>query len=157
MSEVSLIAVATRPEGADFWLFVHILGGMASVGALTLSAVALAGAWRSGSAPLTRLGFRALLWGAIPAYLVLRVASQILLDKEGLEDADLAWIDIGFMVTDPGSLILIAATVLGGLAARRADEPGDNPMITARIATVLVGLLLVLYLVAVWAMTTKPV
>ena len=60
------------------------------------------------------------------------------------------------MVTDPGLLILIAATVLGGLAARRAGEPGGGPAIGARIATGLVALLLVAYLVAVWAMTTKP-
>jgi hypothetical protein len=154
---MAILAQAARPDSADFWLFLHILGGMASVGALTLSFASLAGAWRSGSAPLTRLGFRALLWGAIPAYLVLRVSSQVLLDKEGLEDAELAWIDIGFMVTDPGVLILIAATVLGGLAARRAREPGGSPAVGARIATALVALLLVAYLVAVWAMTTKPV
>jgi hypothetical protein len=154
---MALLAQAARPDSADFWLFIHILGGMASVGALTLSFVSLAGAWRSGSAALTRLGFRALLWAAIPAYLVLRVSSQVLLDKEGLEDAELAWIDIGFMVTDQGLLILIAATVLGGLAARRAREPGGGPAVGARIATALVALLLIAYLVAVWAMTTKPV
>ena len=153
---MAILAQAARPDSADFWLFLHILGGMTSVGALTLSFASLAGAWRSGSAALTRLGFRALLWGAIPAYLVLRVSSQVLLDKEGLEDAELAWIDIGFMVTDPGLLILIAATVLGGLAARRAAERGGGPAIGARIATALVALLLVAYLVAVWAMTTKP-
>jgi hypothetical protein len=152
---MAILAQAARPDSADFWLFLHILGGMTSVGALTLSFASLAGAWRGGSAPLTRLGFRALLWGAIPAYLVLRVSSQVLLDKEGLEDAELAWIDIGFMVTDPGLLILIAATVLGGLAARRAGERG-GPAIGARIATGLVALLLVAYLVAVWAMTAKP-
>lgn len=152
-----LAQAADRPGDVDIWLFLHVLGGMTAVGALTLSAVSLAGAWRTGSAPLTRLGFRALLWGAIPSYLVLRVASQVLLDKEGLEDAELAWIDIGFMVTDPGLLLLIAATVLGGLAARRAEEPGQGPLTTARIATGLVAVLLVLYLVAVWAMTTKPI
>jgi len=154
---MAILAQATRPDSADFWLLLHILGGMTSVGALTLSLASLAGAWRGGSAALTRLGFRALLWGAIPAYLVLRVSSQVLLDKEGLEDAELTWIDIGFMVTDPGLLILIAATVLGGLAARRAAEPGGGPAIGARIATALVAILLVAYLVAVWAMTTKPV
>jgi hypothetical protein len=141
-----------RPDSADFWLFLHILGGMATVGALTLSLVSFAVAWRGGSAPLTRLGYRSLLWAAIPAYLVLRISAQVLLDKEGLEDADLAWIDIGFMVTEPGALLLIVATLLGGLAAR-----GDaGPSVKARIATGLVGVLLVAYLVAVWAMTTKP-
>ena len=152
----TILAQASRPDSADFWLFLHILGGMVGVGALTLSAASLAGAWRSGSPSLTRLGFRSLLWGAIPAYLVLRIAAQVLLDKEGLEDAEPAWIDIGFAVTDPGLLILIAATVLGGLAARRAEEPGQGPLTTARIATGLVAFLLVLYLVAVWAMSTKP-
>jgi hypothetical protein len=57
-----------------------------------------------------------------------------------------------------GVLFLIVATVLVGLAARRAGEPGDGgPVVSARIATGLVSLLLVAYLVAVWAMTTKPV
>jgi hypothetical protein len=144
-----------RTDSAEFWLFLHILGGMATVGALTLGLASLAGAWRSGSAALTRLGFRALLWGAIPAYLVLRISAQVLLDEEGLEDADLAWVDIGFMVTEPGLLLLIAATVLGGLAARRGGEDG-GPSVGARIATGLVALLLVAYLVAIWAMTTRP-
>ena len=153
---MSLLA-AIRPDSWDLPLFLHIIGAMTLVGATTLAATSLAAAWRSGSLALTRLGYRALLLGVIPAWIVMRLSADWIADKEGLEDADLAWIDIGFMVTDPGSLILIAATVLGGLAARRADEPGDNPMITARIATVLVGLLLVLYLVAVWAMTAKPV
>src|SRR5215207_10847486 len=137
---MALLAQAARPDSADFWLLLHILGGMTSVGALTLSLASLAGAWRGGSAALTRLGFRALLWGAIPAYLVLRVSSQVLLDKEGLEDAELAWIDIGFMVTDPGLLILIAATVLGGLAARRTATAG-SPAVSGRVATGLVALL----------------
>jgi hypothetical protein len=153
---VAVVAQAARPESADFWLFLHILGGMVSVGALTLSLVSLAGAWRSGSAALTRLGYRALLWAAIPAYLVLRISAQIVLDEEGLEDAELAWIDIGFMVTDAGVLLLIVATLLSGLAARGAAQSGGGPTVKARIATGLVGVLLVAYLVAVWAMTAKP-
>jgi hypothetical protein len=68
---------------------------------------------------------------------VLRVSAQLVLDKEGLNDADLAWIDIGFMVTDMGVLLLIIAGVLLGRAARRGqagptigaggDRPGLGP------------------------------
>jgi hypothetical protein len=84
---------------------------------------------------------------------VLRVSAQLVLDKEGLNDADLAWIDIGFMVTDMGVLLLIIAGVLLGRAARRGQA---GPTIGARVATGLVSVLLVAYLVAIWAMTTKP-
>ena len=114
------VLAAIRPDSWDMPLFLHVLGGMVMVGALTLSLVSLIGAWRSGSPALTRLGFRSLLYGAVPAFLVMRIAAQWLLDKEGLEDADFAWIDIGFMTTDMGVLFLIVATVLVGLAARGA-------------------------------------
>jgi hypothetical protein len=158
MSVITVMASATRPDSWDLPLFLHIFGGMVMVGALTLSLVSLIGAWRGGSAALTRLGFRSLLYGAVPAFLVMRIAAQWLLDKEGLEDADFAWIDVGFMTTDMGVLFLIVATVLVGRAARRAGEPGGGgPAVSARVATGLVSLLLVAYLVAVWAMTTKPV
>ncbi len=153
----ALLAVGIRPNDWELPLFLHILSAMVMVGALTLSLTSLAGAWRNRSAALTRLGFRALLWGAIPSYVLLRGTAQWIADKEGLEDSEDAWIEIGFMVTEPGSLLLIVAIVLAGLGARRSEEPGDGPVITARVATGLVSLLLVLYLVAVWAMTTKPV
>ena len=68
-------------------LFLHILSAMVMVGALTLSLTSLAGAWRNRSAALTRLGFRALLWGAIPSYVLLRGTAWIA-DKEGLEDSE---------------------------------------------------------------------
>jgi hypothetical protein len=157
MSVLSTIGSLTRPDDWDDPLFLHILGGMVMVGALTLSLVSLAGAWRSGSAALTRLGYRALLWGAVPGFIMLRATAQWIADKEHLtgDDVNLTWIDIGFTVTDLGVFFLIIATVLGGLAARRASR-GGGPSVSARVATGLVSVLLVAYLVAVWAMTTKP-
>ena len=158
---MSLLAevVTTRPDAAKFWLFVHILGGMATVGALTLCLIALVGAWRSGSISLTRLGYRALLWGAVPSFIVMRVAAQIVLNKEGLDgdEVDLTWINIGFTVTDVGLLFLIITTVLTGLAVRKQTRGGrEAPSIGVRISTGLVSLLLIGYLIAVWAMTVKP-
>jgi hypothetical protein len=158
VSDVGILAQAfDRPGDIDFWLFIHIFGGMTIVGALTLSLSSLAAAWRDGSAPLTRLGYRSLLLGALPGYLVSRISSQVLLDKEGLEDADLAWIDIGFMAAEPVFLLVIIATVLSGVAMRRAGR-GDaaGPSVGVRVATGLVSFALLAYLVAVWAMTTKP-
>jgi hypothetical protein len=157
MSVLTTFASITRPDAWDFPLFLHILGGMVMVGALTLSLVSLAGAWRTGSPALTRLGYRALLWGAIPGFIVLRAAAQWIADKEHLtgDNVNLTWIDIGFTVTDLGVLLLIIATILGGVAARRAGR-GGGPSISARVSTGLVSVLLVAYLIAVWAMTTKP-
>jgi hypothetical protein len=153
---MSTLAVI-RPHSWDLPLILHILGGMVSVGALSLCLLSLAGAWRTGSEALTRLGFRALLWGAIPGFVVLRGAAQWIAHKEGLDNdnVDLTWLNIGFTVTDAGVLLLIAATILGGLAVRRSSR-GEGAGASARVATVLVSILLVAYLVAVWAMTAKP-
>lgn len=151
MSVLVAEVVTTRPDAAKFWLFLHILGGMVAVGALALCVVSLIAAWRSGSPALTRLAWRALIYGAVPGYLVMRVAAQVALDKEGLTDASLTWIDIGFMVTDAGVLLLIVAGVLLGV---RRGEGGAT--IRARVATGLLSVVLVAYLVAIWAMTTKP-
>ena len=58
----------------------------------------------------------------------------------------------------PGLLLLLISTLLAGLAVRR-DRPrgglaGTRPQRGSSIA--LVSLLLVAYLVAIWAMTTQP-
>jgi hypothetical protein len=156
---MSVLAVESfsRPDSWDLPLFVHVLGAMTLVGATMLAVTSLGAAWRSGSLPLTRLGFRALLWGVIPAWLVMRLSAEWIADEEGLEDADLAWIDIGYMTAEPLFLLVIIATVHAGLAVRRAGrEGGGGPSVGVRVATGLVGVALLAYLVAVWAMTTKP-
>src|SRR4249919_2240479 len=98
---MSVLALV-RPDSWDLPLFVHILGAMLLVGALTLSAVSLIAAWRNGSAPLTKLGFMSLFYGAIPGYILMRGGAQWIAHKEGLDndDVDLSWINIGFSVSD---------------------------------------------------------
>ena len=83
---------------------------MLLVGALTLSAVSLIAAWRSGSGPLTKLGFMSLFYGAIPGYIVMRGGAAWIAHKEGLDNdsVDLTWINIGFSVSDIGVVLLIA-------------------------------------------------
>jgi hypothetical protein len=152
---VSTIALI-RPDDWAIPLFVHILGAMVLVGALTLAAVSLIVAWRSGSGPLTRLGFMSIFYGAIPGWIIMRGGAQWIAHKEGLENSDLSWIGIGFTMSDLGFVLLIVLLVIGGLVVRRINRDESGPWISARIATGLVSLLLIGYLVAVWAMTTKP-
>jgi hypothetical protein len=154
---MSLLA-AIRPDSWFLPLFLHIAGAMVLVGALTLASVSLIAAWRSGArAPaLTRLAYMSLFYGALPGYIVFRVASEWILDKEGLTDADLAWIDIGYMVSDIGALLLIIALVIGGISVRRMNRGEAVSAISARIVTGLVAVVLIAYLIGIWAMTTKP-
>jgi hypothetical protein len=155
---MSVLAV-TRPDSWDLPLFVHILGAMILVGALTLSAVSLIAAWRNGSAPLTKLGFMSLFYGAIPGYILMRGGAQWIAHKEGLDndDVDLSWINIGFSVSDLGFVLLVVALVIGGITVRRINRgEGGTPNVSARVATGLISLFLIACLVAVWAMTVKP-
>jgi hypothetical protein len=145
-----------RPDDWNLPLFLHILGAMVLVGALTLSSVSLIAAWRSNSAALTRLAYMSLFYAALPGYIVFRVGSEWIVDKEGLTDADLAWIDIGYMVSDIGALFLIISLVIAGLSVRRMNRGQPASPIAARIVTGLVSLVLIGNLVAVWAMTAKP-
>ena len=147
-----MIVLATvRPDDWNLPLFLHTLGAMVLVGGLVLAVASLVAAWRGGEAATVRVGYRALLLAVLPGWLVMRLAAEWILSKEGLEDANLAWVDIGFALAEPGLLLIIVATVLAGLAARRG-RAGTG----VRVAAVLVSVLVVAYLVAVWAMTTKP-
>ena len=158
-------ALATiRPDDWNLALFLHVLGAMVAVGGLALALVYVAGAWHSRSADSLRAGFRALLWGAIPGYLVMRGSAQWIYVEEHLDDldSDPAWVEIGFITTEPGLLLLVAAMIVSGVASRRALAAGDGEAATVgdasvRATTILVALLLIAYLVALWAMTAKPV
>ena len=145
-----------RPDSWDFPLLVHVLGAMLMVGALLLAGSALAFAWRRGSVAMLQLGYRAMLVGALPAWILMRVGAQGIASKEGLTDSNASWIGIGFTTADGGIVLIAVATLVAGLAMRRArrDEAAGGGL--RWTATALVALLLVAYLVAVWAMTTKP-
>jgi hypothetical protein len=142
---MSLLA-AIRPDDWNLALFVHVLGAMVLVGSLVLVATSVA-------SDNLRLGFRTLLLAVIPSWIVMRVSAQWILSEEGLDDVDPppSWVDIGFITSEGSFLLLIAATVCSGIAARRARGGG------LRTATlVLVAISLAAYVVAIWAMATKP-
>jgi hypothetical protein len=151
-----MIELATlRPDEWGFPLFLHLLGAFTLIGALVMAASYLFAARRDGSLELTRLGYRSLLVVALPSFIVMRVAAQWLASEEGLDDAGLAWIDVGFISTDVGVLALLGATIAAGLAVRRAGR-AEGAGGGVAVAAWLVALLIAVYTVVIWVMATKP-
>jgi len=152
------LLAAIRPDDWNLPLFLHVLGAMTLVGSLVLAVLSLASARGGDSAAGLRLGYRALLLGAIPAWIVMRVGAQWIASKEGLDDLDEppAWVDIGFVTSEPTLLLLIVATVCAGIAARRAREGRRAFGGLNTAALVLVAITLAAYVLAIWAMSTKP-
>ena len=157
-SSSAIPLAAIRPDEWELPLFVHVLGALALIGALTLTAIYLFSAWRSGSAENLRLALRSLTLGVFPAWIVLRGSSEWIADKEGYADLDEPpnWIDDRLhghrhrLPADPDR-------EPAGLARpAQGTREGDGPRVTARFAAGLVGFLLVINVVAIWAMTTKP-
>ena len=144
-----------RPDAWELPLLLHVAGAMVLVGSLATVLTLLLLARRGDAAVLMRLAFRTLLRGALPGFIVMRVAAQWVLDKEDVPD-DVSWIGIGFGVSDFGLVLLIAGTVLCGLALRRIRRSGAEPGALGRVAVALMALMLIGYGVAIWAMTTKP-
>ena len=152
MSGLALI----RPHDWVIPLFVHIFGAMLVVGALTLAVISLIAAWRSASPRLIRLAYLTLFYGALPGYIIFRVGAEWIVSKEHLSNSNLSWIGIGYGVSDAGFLLLLISLIVGGVSVRRMNRGAPPSPIAARVVTGLVSLVLVAYLVAVWAMTTKP-
>jgi hypothetical protein len=147
-----MLAIA-RPDSWNLPLFVHVAGAMLLVGALVVVVAATASALRRGddAAALTRLAFRGLLLGVLPAYVVMRTSAEWIASEEAVGDP--SWVGIGYGIADGGLLFTIIAAVLAWRAARRgADGPGG----AGRAVLVLSALLIVAYAVAIWAMTAKP-
>ena len=144
-----------RPDEWNFPLLMHVLGAFLLIGALVLSASVLLLAARDGTLAQTRLGFRSLLFGVIPAWIVMRGGAQWIADKQGREDSEEAWIEIGFITGDSGFPLILIALLLAGLAMRRTSRDG-RPGSLSTWAGVLSVVMLVAYLVALWAMSAKP-
>jgi hypothetical protein len=149
---VSVLA-AIRPDDWNLPLFVHVAGAMVLVSALIVVVVLGGVALRrgDGTVALSRLAFRGLLIGVFPAYIVMRGGAEWLAAEQDWGEP--AWIGIGYGVADLGLLLAIIATVLAWRATKRGDA-GPGGM--GRAVVALSGILLVAYVIAIWAMTTKP-
>ena len=148
------MVAAIRPHSWDIAVLVHVLGAMVLVGAeLTAAAAGMLG-WRDDSATLRRLSFRTLLVVALPAWIVMFAGALWASSKEGLDNADLAWLGIGHIVAEGGGLLLLISIVLGGIGVRRSDAGGGGGLIKA--SSVIAAFLVAAYVVAIWAMGAKP-
>jgi hypothetical protein len=148
-----MMLAAVRPGEWNLPLFVHVAGAMLLVGALIVVLVLGVAALRrgDGTAALSRLAFRGLLAGVLPAYIVMRVGAEWIAAEQDWDDP--TWIGIGYMTADMGLLLLIAAIIVAWRGSKRGEAgPGG----LGRATVVLCGILLVAYTVAIWAMTNKP-
>jgi hypothetical protein len=136
-----------------FWpLFLHVLGSMVLVGAVLVAVIVSWVGWRRPALPvLARTAFWSLVAVGIPAYVVFRVAAQIIYDdeKDAFGGSDPTWVGIGFAVSELGLLILLA-TIGFAFWWRRTGKP-----VAPRIVAVLSSVYLVLLAIAWLAMSGK--
>jgi hypothetical protein len=156
---VSVLA-AIRPDDVNFPLLLHVLGAMLLLGTLFTVAVAVVAGWRRNDAAdavaLQRFALRTLLIGVFPSFLLMRIAAQWVYEEQGWGDAEEepGWLGVGYITGDIGGLLVLISLVLSGIGLWRLRRGGGGGL--AKAVGVISVLLLVAYLVAVWAMTTKP-
>jgi len=151
------VLAAIRPDDVNFPLFLHVFGAMLLVG--TLFAVALAtviGLRRpDDAAGLTRFSLRALLMGVLPAYILMRVGAQWTeAAADYPDDFEPAWIGVGYITADAGAILILISIILSAIGLRKLR--GGSGVGLGRAVGILSIVLLVAYIVAVWAMTAKP-
>jgi hypothetical protein len=154
---VSAIA-AMRPDSVNLPLFLHVLGAMLLTGTVfTVATTLLMSRRRDGdTAGLTRLGLKTVVIGVLPAYLLMRIGGQWTESEENLpkQVEDSTWLGIGYIVADLGALLVIVSIVLSVIGLRRLRAGAGEGQ--ARAVAIISILLLVAYVVAVWAMSAKP-
>jgi hypothetical protein len=143
---------AIRPDSWNFPLLVHVLGAMVLVGAVATAVVALLAAPATPAPDRMRsVGFRSLLFVAIPAWFVMAIGAEWIYDKEFDDvDEDPAWIGVGFVTREGGGLLLLVATICAGIASRKSKSG------LAKASAIIVAIALAAWIVAIWAMSAKP-
>jgi membrane protease YdiL (CAAX protease family) len=137
-----------RPDSWDFPLFLHVLGAVLLVGAMT--ATALAAGRAGGSLLLRRVAFWTLAVLALPAWVLMRFAGQWIDSKEDVP-GDPTWLGIGFVIADIGIVVLLVTTALGWWSTKRPDRRWPQQTVTVLAIVYLAALL-----VSMWAMSAKP-
>ena len=148
------VVASVRPDSWNFPLFVHVLGAMILVGGLLSSTAILALA--RGATSSLRLGYFTLLAVSLPGWVLMRSGAEWIASREGWDDVSNTptWLDIGFISADAGGVILLLALVAGGIGTYRLRTGKGAGLL--RTTLVLSTILLVAYVVAIWAMAGKP-
>jgi len=137
-----------REDSWNLPLFLHVLGAIAVTGATAAALVtALSSQRRQWLKPML---WRVMLVAVLPAWLLMRVAGQWTESKEDIP-GDPGWLGVGFLVGDAGLILLLAATILSWVAARRPERAWPTKAVAA-----IAGLYLIALFVAMFAMTGKP-
>jgi hypothetical protein len=153
---------AIRPDSWNLPLLLHVLGASILLGGLVAALASQVVGWAresaAGALQLARVGFYALLLAAVPGWILMRVGADWIWREEGWDDVDSepAWLGIGWITSEAGGLLILVATILTGLGARRLRQSGSNASTLVRVATVLTAIALIAYVVTVWAMSAKP-
>jgi hypothetical protein len=149
------VLAAIRPDDFNVPLLLHVVGAMILVGAVTAAVGTLLTPGGGGDpAGLRRFAFRVLLIVGIPAYIVMRIGAEWLYDKEfgdlpeGVDEP--GWVGVGYITADLGLLVLLVATACAGFASRRSSAG------LGKAAGILGAILLVGWVIAIWAMGAKP-
>ncbi|MGH3038463.1 MAG: hypothetical protein ACRDLZ_03525 [Gaiellaceae bacterium] len=152
------LLAAIRTDEQSFALLLHLVGATVVFGALLASATSLMLA--RGETRLLRLGYFSLLLVGLPGLILMRLAGEWLYRLQNWDDLpdqidEPAWLGIGFVVADWGGLLFLLALALGGVGVYRLRiGKGGAGLLKATMVIALV--LIVAYVVAVWAMTGKP-
>ncbi len=178
-----LIDMIWKPGASDlppisdwnFPLLVHIAGAMILVGGMIASATAFLVA--RGDVRKLRLGFYSLLFVALPGLVIAKFGATWIWSKFSgksfISSAfpsrdDPHWIMIGGTALDGGGALLVLAIILGWFGLKRLDGGQDDFLAKVPVvrnmsgATLLKGstiisvVLLVGYVLAVWAMGARP-
>jgi hypothetical protein len=153
------VLAAIRPDSVNLPLFLHVLGAMLLVGALSAIAFSTVLGWRLPErAPgLSRFAFKTLLMGVFPSWVLMRVAAQWTESEENLpENFEPAWLEVGYITAEAGGLLILISIILTVIGQRRSRADATRGVGLARAVGVISIILLAAYIVAVWAMTAKP-
>ena len=151
--------LSIRPDSWDFPVMLHVTGAMLLVGSLVLAGLLFIQSWRERdeqtSSALFRFGALTMFFAVLPSFILMRGAAEWVLSREHLENSNATWIGIGFGTSDFGALLLIISLILCGIAVRRVNRGGAAGKL-AKAGGGIALLLIALYVIAIWAMTTKP-
>lgn len=164
-----------RPNNFNFPLVVHVGGATLLVGGVMTAVVALSLA--GGNLKQLRFGYFSLLFVGLPGLILAKLGATAIWSKESAHSFigaafphrdDPRWIEVGGTALDGGGALLVLALILGWFGLKRLEgATGDLltkfPVVSKmtgetllRLTRLITIILLVGYVLAVWAMGGKP-